>query len=152
MDYIKKMVITACILCVIITIAECLRPGSGASKQLKTLFSLIFFSGILAAAANSSFDFQLPEYGTEEFENNYDKLEDSIFVSVAEQTGQKLSIMAEELLKKEGIECKKIVCDVNISENGRIDINRISYEGKSFERARRILEKNFSGTEVTEIE
>ena len=50
MELMKKIILSACFLSVIITIADSIKPGEKFTQQLKMIFSLVFITGILSAA------------------------------------------------------------------------------------------------------
>ena len=55
-------------------------------------------------------------------------------------------------MKNGWIACEEIRSEINIKESGGIDIKRIGYKGKSFEKAKVIIGQSFPETEVVKIE
>ena len=47
MELLKKVILSACFLSVVISLADSIKPGDRFSRQLKLIFSLIFISGII---------------------------------------------------------------------------------------------------------
>ncbi|MGN0614289.1 MAG: hypothetical protein ACI4JB_10385 [Porcipelethomonas sp.] len=152
MEFLKKIILTACIISIAVTIADCLKPGEKYSRQLKNIFSVIFVSGLIAAAVKTGIDFQLPEFDVNTYSQEYSDIERTADAALETEVEKRIDEIAENLLKNEKISCEKIVSDININEDGGISINRIDYKGDDFEQARRIIEENFSGTEVNRIE
>lgn len=152
MDFMRKIIITSCILSVVITIAECVKPGEKFSRQLKTIFSLIFIIGIVTAGIKTGIDFELPDYNDIEDKNNYNDIEKKADDIVKIEIEANLSNNIENLLKEKNISYEKIYTHININEDRSIDINRIDYKGKDFEQAHREIKKAFTDAEVNKIE
>lgn len=152
MEFMKKAILTACILCVIITIADCLKPCERFTKQLRTIFALVFITGVIGAVVSTGADFEMPDFEGEDFSDSCDSISDTVNEKIEEQTGERISAIAGDILRNKGISYDKISCDVNILQNGSIDISRICYSGDNFIRAARALEESFPDTEVEKIE
>ena len=152
MDFMRKIILTSCILSVVITIAECVKPGEKFSRQLKTIFSLIFIIGIVTAGIKTGIDFELPDYDETQYSNNYSDIEKKADDIVKSEIEDNISQNIENLLKKNNISYEKIYTYININEDRSIDINRIDYKGKDFEQAQMEIRKAFTDAEVNKIE
>lgn len=152
MDFMKKIIITSCILSVVITIADCVKPGEKFSRQLKTIFSLIFIIGIVTVGIKTGIDFELPDYEKNEYVEKYIDVEKTADEALKNETEARINNIIENLLSEKNISYEKIYANININEEGSIDINRIDYRGKDFEQARKEINKNFTDVEVTRIE
>ena len=71
MELMKKIILSACFLSIVITIADSIKPGDKFSRQLKMLFSLVFITGIVSAALRCDFSFDFPAFADIE---NYDDM------------------------------------------------------------------------------
>ena len=148
----KKVILTACVISVIISIADTLRPAEKFTAQLKPIFSLIFIGGILAAASKTAFDIELPELGGGTYTDGYSSINEQVNETLERQISERINDSTMELLKNGGIACEEIRSEINIKESGGIDIKRIGYKGKSFEKAKVIIGQSFPETEVVKIE
>ena len=152
MELMKKVILTACVLSVIISIADTLKPGEKFVAQLKPIFSLIFIGGILAAVSKTAFDIELPEIGDSSYSMEYSRINEQVNETLEKQISERINDSTAELLKEGGISCEEIRSEINIKESGGIDIKRIGYRGKSFTKAKTLIENNFPDTEVVKIE
>lgn len=152
MEFMKKIILTACILSIVITVSECIKPGEKFNSQLKTIFSLIFIIGIVMSGIKTGIDFELPDYNDFEYNENYNDVKETAQEVLKSEVEARINSSVEDILKKNNISYEKIASDVNINEDGRIDINRIAYKGTEFEQARTEIEKSFTNTEVSRIE
>ncbi len=152
MDFMRKIIITSCILSIVITIADCLKPNEKFSRQLKTIFSLIFIIGIVTAGIKTGIDFELPEYEDEAYNDSYESIKKTADEALKREVEVKINKKVEDILTEKGISYEKIYANININEEGGIDINRIDYKGKDFEQARKEIANNFTDVEVTRIE
>ena len=148
MELMKKVVLTACILSMVIIIAECLKPGERFAAQINPIFSLVFVLGVVAAALRTAFDFELPGLDNEVYAENYSSINEKTTEILKENVENRINEYIGELLKRENVQYEEIISEININENGSINIIRIGYLGNSFEKARRIIVKNFPDTEV----
>ena len=144
MELMKKIILSACFLSVIITIADSIKPGEKFTQQLKMIFSLVFITGILSAALKGDFAFDIPAFADLEYSED-----DNI---LKEETESKIDAYIEDILLENEVTFDKISSDVNIDENNSININRIDYKGTEFEQARNIIIENFGDVEVKKIE
>ena len=139
LELLKKVILSACFLSVVISLADSIKPGDRFSRQLKLIFSLIFISGIITSAANGNFSFDLPVAAdVGELENYSDMSEaaDNAMMYSAEQ-----SVIDEigRILTAQGISYEKITANINMEADGGIIINEIGYCGAEYERACSII-------------
>ena len=152
MELMKKIILSACFLSVIITIADSIKPGEKFTQQLKMIFSLVFITGILSAALKGDFAFDIPAFADLEYSEDYNNVENAADNILKEETESKIDAYIEDILLENEVTFDKISSDVNIDENNSININRIDYKGTEFEQARNIIIENFGDVEVKTIE
>ena len=149
LELLKKVILSACFLSVVISLADSIKPGDRFSRQLKLIFSLIFISGIITSAANGNFSFDLPVAAdVGELENYSDMSEaaDNAMMYSAEQ-----SVIDEigRILTAQGISYEKITANINMEADGGIIINEIGYCGAEYERACSIIRSSLGEVEVS---
>ena len=152
MELMKNIILSACFLSVIITIADSIKPGEKFTQQLKMIFSLVFITGILSAALKGDFAFDIPAFADLEYSEDYNNVENAADNILKEETESKIDAYIEDILLENEVTFDKISSDVNIDENNSININRIDYKGTEFEQARNIIIENFGDVEVKKIE
>lgn len=152
MELMKKIILSACFLSVIITIADSIKPGEKFTQQLKMIFSPVFITGILSAALKGDFAFDIPAFADLEYSEDYNNVENAADNILKEETESKIDAYIEDILLENEVTFDKISSDVNIDENNSININRIDYKGTEFEQARNIIIENFGDVEVKKIE
>lgn len=152
MELMKKIILSACFLSVIITIADSIKPGEKFTQQLKMIFSLVFITGILSATLKGDFAFDIPAFADLEYSEDYNNVENAADNILKEETESKIDAYIEDILLENEVTFDKISSDVNIDENNSININRIDYKGTEFEQARNIIIENFGDVEVKKIE
>lgn len=152
MELMKKVILSACFLSVVITIVDSIKPGEKFSQQLKMIFSLIFITGILSVVLKGSLNFDIPAYADLEYSDDYNSLEDAAGIAVKSETEKNINVYIEDILLKNDVSFDKISSDVNIEEDNSIIINRIDYKGMEFEQAREIIINNMGDVEVNQIE
>ena len=136
MELMKKIILSACFLSVIITIADSIKPGEKFTQQLKMIFSLV----------------DIPAFADLEYSEDYNNVENAADNILKEETESKIDAYIEDILLENEVTFDKISSDVNIDENNSININRIDYKGTEFEQARNIIIENFGDVEVKKIE
>lgn len=152
MELMKKIILSACFLSVVITIADTIKPGEKFTQQLKMIFSLIFITGILSAALKGDLAFDIPAFADLEYSDDYNNIENAADTVLKAETESKINACTEDILLKNEVAFDKISSDVNIEENNSININRIDYKGTEFEQARNVIIENFGDVEVKKIE
>ncbi|MDE5648500.1 MAG: hypothetical protein K2I33_01150 [Oscillospiraceae bacterium] len=152
MELMRKVILSACFLSVVITIVDSIKPGEKFSQQLKMIFSLIFITGILSVVLKGSLNFDIPAYADLEYSDDYNSLEDAAGIAVKSETEKNINVYIEDILLKNDVSFDKISSDVNIEEDNSIIINRIDYKGMEFEQAREIIINNMGDVEVNQIE
>ncbi len=152
MELLKKVILSACFLSIVISLADSIKPGESFARQLKLIFSLLFISGIVVSAANCEFELDIPaSAGTEELEGyeSISEAADKVVLSAAEES---VIDMTGRILTSQGISYEKISADINMNEDGSISINEIGYCGSEFEKASAAIKSNIADTEVKQIE
>ena len=86
MELMKKIILSACFLSIVITIADSIKPGDKFSRQLKMLFSLVFITGIVSAALRCDFSFDFPAFADIENYDAYNNMENTAENAVKEET------------------------------------------------------------------
>ena len=148
----KKMILAACFISVVITLADSVKPGDKFSSQLKLIFSLVFICGILTAALNGQYEsgFDL-SFDTDNIET-YDSISGAAESSVISSAESSIADTVRNVLDENGVSYEKITASINIEEDSRININEIGYKGDEPERAAEVIRKNIGDTEVRNIE
>ena len=152
MELLKKMIISACVLSIIISLADSLRLGNGMSRQLKLIFSFVFISGIIASVSGCEFEFELPALADVCELEGYENISDAADRAVLDSAEQSVINMTERILISQGISYEKITADININDDGSININEIGYCGNDFDRAVSAIKSGIGETEVKGIE
>lgn len=152
MELMKKVILSACFLSIVITIVDSIKPGEKFSQQLKMIFSLIFITGILSVVIKGGLNFDIPAYADLEYSDDYNSLEDAAGMAVKSETEKNINVYIEDILLKNDVSFDKISSDINIEEDNSIIINRIDYKGMEFEQAREIIINNVGDVEVIQIE
>lgn len=152
MELLKRVILSACFLSIAISLADSIKPGERFARQLRLIFSLIFVSGIIAAAASSDLEFELPAAaGVEELDGyiNISETADQAVLSTAENS---VIDTVGRILTAEGISFEKITANINMNGDGSININEIGYCGSEFEKASDAVKRNIGEVEVKKIE
>ncbi len=148
----KKMILAACFISVVITLADSVKPGDKFSSQLKLIFSLVFICGILTAALNGQYEsgFDL-SFDTDNIET-YDSISGAAESSVISSAESSIADTVRNVLDENGVSYEKITASINIEDDSRININEIGYKGDEPERAAEVIRENIGDTEVRNIE
>lgn len=152
MELMKKIVTAACFLSIAISLADSVKPGERFTRQLKLIFSLVFITGIAAAALNSGFEYEIPVYAGTEGIEKYPEISEAADNAVISETEKALVQTAEGILVEKGVGFEKITADINIDPEGCININGICYCGNEFEKASAVLRESMGEIEVRRAE
>lgn len=152
MELMKKIILSACFLSIVITVVDSIKPGEKFSQQLKMIFSLIFITGIMSVALKGGLSIDIPAYADLEYSDDYNSLEDAAGIALKSETEKNINAYIEDILLKNDVSFDKISSDVNIEEDNSIIINRIDYKGMEFEQAREIIINSVGDVEVNKIE
>lgn len=152
MELMKKIILSACFLSIVITIVDSMKPGEKFSQQLKMIFSLIFITGILSAALKGGLNIDIPAYADLDYSDDYNSLEHAADTALKSETEKNINAYVEDILLKNDVSFDKISSDINIKEDNSIIINRIDYKGMEFEQARELIINNMGDVEVNQIE
>ena len=152
MEFIKNVIVTICILSIIITVTGNLKINEKYKRQMNMIFSLVFSAGVLATAIKNGIDFEMPDLNEDTYYENYSEIEENAEKYMINEIQSRTDKIICDLLNKNSISYKTISTEINISEDGSILINNIYYKGDDFISAEKIIEENFSGTEVIRID
>lgn len=152
MELMKKIILSACFLSIVITIVDSMKPGEKFSQQLKMIFSLIFITGILSATLKGGLNIDIPAYADLDYSDDYNSLEHAADTALKSETEKNINAYVEDILLKNDVSFDKISSDINIKEDNSIIINRIGYKGMEFEQARELIINNMGDVEVNQIE
>ncbi len=152
MEFMRNIIVTACILSVVITIAGNIKSGERFRKQLNVIFSLVFVSGVLGIAVKTGFDIELHEYTTEAYDNCFDEIENNANQVLKTEIESRTDKIIKDLLNKNNISFEKISSYINIHDDGSISFNRIDYKGDDFLSAEKLIKNTFKEAEVSRIE
>ncbi len=110
----KKMILAACFISVVITLADSVKPGDKFSSQLKLIFSLVFICGILTAALNGQYEsgFDL-SFDTDNIET-YDSISGAAESSVISSAESSIADTVRNVLDENGVSYEKITASINI--------------------------------------
>lgn len=125
------MVLSACFLGVILSVAEMLSFGERLQRQLRLVFSCIFIIGIFTPIMSGKISLDPPEIGS-----TAAAVPDYGVKVFADTVRENISAALEGCLKSNGIAAKKISPDVNISAEGGIIINEVSISCPAEDRER----------------
>lgn len=152
MELMKKIILSACFLSIVITIVDSMKPSEKFSQQLKMIFSLIFITGIMSAALKGGLNIEIPAYADLDYSDDYNSLEHAADTALKNETEKNINAYVEDILLKNDVSFDKISSDINIKEDNSIIINRIDYKGMEFEQARELIINNMGDVEVNQIE
>lgn len=125
MDTIRTIAMSLCVTAVITAIFSMLVPNAKFDKALKFAISLFFLTGLISPFLSNRLDFQMELGGTEvpAVEEKMTAATEESFLRIAEQ---KVAAGVEHALLAEGIPPKKVTVSINIGEDGRISINKLT--------------------------
>lgn len=152
MDILKKVILSACFLSIVISLADMIKPGEKFTRQLKLIFSMIFISGTILSALNADFKFEIPAAaGAEELEG-YETISEAADKAVLEAAEKSVSDMISRILTSERISFEKISSVINMNDDGSINIIEVEYYGNEYEKASEAIRKNIGDVEVKKLE
>lgn len=151
MELLKKVILSACFLSIVISLADSIKPGERFTRQLKLIFSMLFISGIVVSAANCEFELDIPASAGEELEG-YENISEAADKAVLGAAEDSVIDMINRILTAQGISFEKITADINMEADGSININEIGYCGDEFEKASEAIKSNMGELEVKQIE
>lgn len=152
MELLKKVILSACFLSIVISLADSIKPNEKFAKQIKLIFSLLFISGIFVAIANSEFDIDIPVAADVNELEGYKAVSDTADRAVIYSAESSVNDMVCRILTSRGIGYKKIIVNVNMNDDGSININEIGYCGDEYESAVVAIKENVGEVEVKRIE
>ena len=120
------------------------RMKAQAAFLLKLVFSVVFASAVI----NEFKEFRLPEISEYEA-SDYSAAAEIYRNEVAQKAAENISDILYSQLKAAGIDIKEIKTEVNISEDGSIDISRVIISSADPAAAEELIRKSLGqGTEV----
>lgn len=152
MELLKKVIFVSCLLSVVLSLADALKPDEKFTHQLKFMFSLVFLTALVATVAGSDFDFELPVSAGAESLDGYEDIEAAADRAIVSSAQTSFTDMISRILTAEGISFEKITADVNMTEDGSININWIGYCGDDIEGAKEVIKSNIGEAEVRKID
>ena len=115
--------------------------ASGSLKmrgQLKMILDILLAIAITAPFARGFAEFELPDITVYE-QPDYSYAEAMADRALAQQTAENVCDILSEQLSAVGIDCGKISAEVNISQDGRISINRVAVITEDIGRAAELI-------------
>lgn len=152
MELLKKVILVSCLLSVVLSLADALKPDDKFKHQLKFIFSAVFLTAVITTFAGSDFELDIPVSAGSESLEGYEEIEAAADRTVLGSAQASLNDMISRILTSKGISFKKISADVNMTEDGSININWIGYCGDDIEGAREVIKRNIGEVEVKELE
>lgn len=125
--------------------------ASGSLKmrgQLKLILDILLALAITAPFARGFAEFGLPDTVVYE-QPDYRYAEEMKDRALAQQTAENVCDILTEQLGAAGIDCEKISAEVNISQDGRISINRVAVITNDIGRATELIRSTLG--EETEV-
>lgn len=153
MDNFRAIAFAACFLGIVITIFNSLYPSEKFTKQIKTIFSLIFILSIAKPIAAGKFFF--PEIGdtVSASTDYYSSLNDNTYNYFISSVESNISAALEGKLREKNIYPEEIETSINISDNGSISINEVKITLKdmsdSFAARQCIIDETEEGVTIT---
>ncbi len=152
MELLKKVILSACFLSIVISLADSIKPGELFTRQLKLIFSLIFITGIVISAVNADFELEIPVAADITELEGYENLSGAAEQAILNSAETSVIDSVSRILTSQGISYEKIIADINIIEDGSININEIGYCGGEYDRASAAIKNNLGEVEVRCIE
>lgn len=152
MDSFRAIAFAACFLGIVITIFNSLYPSEKFTKQIKTIFSLIFILSIAKPIAAGKISF--PEIGdtVSASTDYYSSLNDNTYNYFISSVESNISAALEGKLHEKNIYPEEIETSINISDNGSISINEVKITLKdmsdSFAARQCIIDETEEGVNV----
>lgn len=153
MDSFRAIAFAACFLGIVITIFNSLYPSEKFTKQVKTIFSLIFILSAAKPIAAGKISF--PEIGetVSASSDRYTALNDNTYQYFISSVENNISESLAGKLREKNIYPEEIETSINISDNGSISINEVKITLKdmsdSFEAKRCIIAETEESVRVT---
>lgn len=122
MDTVGRIVLTACLLAVGISILEMLYPEGKFQKQVKLLFSMVFIISLAGPLVSGNFEFPEFDLSSSVEYSDLQTRSDEEFISLTEKN------IAETLkakLNSQKLSVKEISVKINISDSRSISISEV---------------------------
>lgn len=139
MDSFVTAVRAVCITAVGVCIVRSITDGTRLRGYADMLLKLIFAAALAAPFAEGISDFEMPDLSS--FDSGGHSYSMEIYQNeMSKQIAENISSVLLEQMKAAGIKTDKIITDVNISEDGSININRVIISTSDFEASARIVQ------------
>ncbi|GHU51920.1 hypothetical protein FACS1894132_00420 [Clostridia bacterium] len=128
------MILSACMMSIIICIADMVKPNDKYDKQLKILFSLMFILSILITVSKSDFSFHIEPIKPTSIDYSNNLFESEIANNIKKELIIKL--------REHGITVESLNLSVNISDDGKITVNDVQFSTSDDNSAEKIISAN----------
>lgn len=137
MQALKGIALTLCGILVVTSGASLLLPDSKFKKLLSYIISLVIIMSVIGALNGVNFDLSLPASAADNSQN------------VENMTAQQAQYIIEAYLKENGISVQKVLCYMDILENGDIVISKACvYTSADAQSVEKMLVDGFGIQEV----
>lgn len=140
MDILNKMILTACLCGIAVSICDMVSPSEKFSKQIHFILSLVFAIGILTPVIGIvqkfSDDSSVMSMESYDFQSENEVVYDKYLKQITEDNIENSLRM---LLENNNITVDKICVEIDISDNSCIFINNIGLSCNDFEKASEII-------------
>ncbi len=141
MDILRQMTLSGCFIGIVLCAADVLAPEQSFSKQIKTIFSLIFILVFLSPLVKSSLSHTDDGIISASSDISYEDMEQAVESDIKKFTEKNLERTLGKLLDDKKILYDKISVSVNIDNESGININRVYITSVSFKQAKEALEE-----------
>ncbi len=137
MQTIKNVALVLCGILVATSFASFLLPDSKYKKLISYVISLVIVLSVVGVFSKADFEIEVPTAAT----NNTQSLEN--------MTAQQAQYIIEAYLSENGIKVKKVLCYMDILDDGDIVINKVCvYTAKDAAVVKQLLVEGFGIQEV----
>lgn len=151
MDAVGKIVMTACLLSVGISVLEMLYPNGKFHKQLKLLFSMVFIISLAGPVLSESFEFPTLDFSQPVEYSDLQMRSEEEFISLTEEN---IAKTLSARLESQNVLVKEISVKINISDDRSISISEVKIicsENGGIEKARLIAENEVGAEAVISV-
>lgn len=149
METLTQTVASVCMIAVGLSFAECIIPMERFSKQIRWLFTLLLFIGILRPWLNADV-WDAAELPTDSETSSYaDELQSTADTLLTESIAAQMKNTLNTALTEHNVNAEILTIDVHIAEDGSIDIKRITVTGNLLTATVYLREWLGDGTEIS---
>lgn len=141
MDILRQMTLSGCFIGIVLCAADVLAPDQSLSKQVKTIFSLIFILVFISPLIKNDLSQAKDDIINASSDVSYDEMEQAVESDIKKYTEKNLQKSLGKLLDNKKILYDKISVSVNIDNNSGININKVYISSVSFNKAKEALEE-----------